>query len=221
MALVDQGSMEQGSPSNTAFARDLKERLEAFLESRLAVLEATLHSCMDTLLWDPDLFERNLDQDIGEEGQALRLYQAIGNSHGVTSTLDSAIHIAVEEAAMAMPRSILFETRRRVETPYALREVEAWFVPLLSMFFQKLAGLLEEGSRFEILLREDAVGTTLELGLEGLHPETLEGALIIGDKTLLPLIGDVLGLRPENFATEEGDTLRLVIPVSGSVYVLD
>ena len=213
--------MEQGSPSDTAFARDLKERLEAFLESRLAVLEATLHSCMDTLLWDPDLFERNLDQGIGEEGQALRLYQAIGNSQGVTSTMDSAVHIAVEEAAYALPRSVLFETRKRVQSETTIREVEAWFVPLLSLLFQKLATLLEDGSRFEVLLREDAVGSTLELGLEGLHPESLEGALIIGEKTLLPLLADILGLRSENLSTDASDTLRVVIPIPASAYVLD
>ncbi len=219
--LVDPRGMDPHSPIHSTFARELKERLETFLETRLAVLEATLHSCMDTLLWDPDLFERNLDQGIGEEGQALRLYQALGNSHCATTTLGSAVHIAVEEAAYALPRSILFETRRRVEGEDVLREVEAWFVPLLSLLFQKLAGLLEEGRRFDVLLREDAQGATLELGLENLHPEALEGALVIGEKTLLPLLGRVLGILPETLPSASGATLRLVIEVPTSVYLLD
>lgn len=213
--------MDQGAPSNVIFADDLKARLEVFLETRLAVFEATLHSCMDTLLWDPDLFERNLDQGMGEEGQALRLYQGIGSSQSVTTTLDSAVHIAVEEAAYALPRSILFQSRRRVEKAGPVREVEAWFVPLLSLLFQKLAALLEEGSRFDVLLREDAERTSLELGLEGLHPETLEGALVIGEKTLLPLLGSVLGILPETIPTEDRDVLSLEIVLPDSVYALD
>jgi hypothetical protein len=213
--------MDQGSPSNTAFARELKESLEIFLETRMAAFEATLHSSMDRLLWDPDLFERNLDQGLGEEGQALRLYQGIGSSQRVTTTLKSAVHIAVEEAAFALPRALLFQTRRRVEGPELLREVEAWFIPLLSLLIQKLAGLLDEGRRFDVLLLEDAKGARLELGLEGLHPDTLQAALVSGEETLLPLVASMLGILPENIPTEVGDSLCLNIDLPASVYVLD
>ncbi|MEZ5989477.1 MAG: hypothetical protein R3F30_10195 [Planctomycetota bacterium] len=202
-------------PQSDVELRDgLRARLEDFLERRMAVLEATLHSCLDSLIWDPDLFERNLDQGLGEEGQALRLFQSLTAEGREGPTLADAFSLAVEECAHYSPGHVVLRSSVQGGEGLEVR-VAPWFVPVLSLLLQKLVGLADGGVTCELRLVERGPGdAALELVLPGLGVETLEGALVCGEHTLLPILAGMFGLDLDHLpgGATPGCRLGLAIP---------
>ena len=155
-------------------ATTLRYELERFVDERLSSLGQRLAEGVESLDFAAELFEATLDEAVSAECVALRLLEGI-DAEGLVA-LGDALHVVVDEVAVAAQEAVLLELCGIDE---AQGEVPVVIVPALSALMTSIVDAGGEGTRATL----SVYGSFLRLEAEplaGARVETPQLAIALG-----------------------------------------